>query len=177
MKISSSWIGVAALLSASACAVEERQPAVSDTIASTATRLSADSMRRVSPLGLGPHRFGTRMGIDSAGCAYIRVLGDPAGMRLMVEHGILVRVDVDSGTVATEAGARIGDSEARIAELYGRRVAAGPHKYDPAGHTLTVVPAAKDDTLYRLVFETDGKRVTRYHAGLLPAAAYVEGCG
>ena len=29
---------------------------------------------------------------------------------------------------------------------------------------------------YRLVFETDGERVTRYRAGRLPEVEWVEGC-
>jgi hypothetical protein len=31
--------------------------------------------------------------------------------------------------------------------------------------------------MFRIVFETDGQRVTRFRAGRLPAVQYVEGCG
>jgi hypothetical protein len=87
------------------------------------------------------------------------------------------RVEVDSGaTIATAAGARIGDGEERVRSLYPGRVAMTPHKYVAGHHYLTVTPAAADSA-YRLVFETDGQRVTRYRAGRRPAVEYVEGCG
>ena len=35
---------------------------------------------------------------------------------------------------------------------------------------------ATADSAYRLIFETDGQRVTEYRAGLLPAVEWVEGC-
>ena len=58
---------------------------------------------------------------------------------------------------------------------------AGPIRYgmsvaDAAGQYLVLAPGEGGDSL-RLVFETDGRLVTRYRTGLLPAAEYVEGCG
>jgi hypothetical protein len=52
-----------------------------------------------------------------------------------------------------------------------------PHKYVSGAHYLTLVPTTPADTLRRIVFETDGRRVTRYRTGLLPYVANVEGCG
>jgi hypothetical protein len=85
-------------------------------------------------------------------------------------------MDVDNAGTATVAGARIGDTEARIAKLYAGRVETTPHKYTP-GHYLTIKPATTTDSIYRLIFETNGSKVTKYRAGRMPEVGYVEGCG
>ena len=110
------------------------------------------------------------------GCGYATETSLPAGVKVMVENGIVVRVDVDSGNVATAEGARVGDTEERVRSLYGARVSVTPHKYTD-GHYLTVKPAAASDTLHRIVFETHKGRVTTYRAGQRPQVEYVERCG
>jgi quercetin dioxygenase-like cupin family protein len=74
--------------------------------------------------------------------------------------------------VATAEGARIGDTDGRIRELYEGRVTEQPNKYTP-GHSLVVTPDAE----HRIIFETDGKVVTRFRAGRLPEVEWVERCG
>lgn len=107
---------------------------------------------------------------DWKSCGYLQSTYLPPGTRVMVEGGTIARVDVDSGTVATADGAKVGDSEDRIRQLYPT-AASTPHKYT-RGHDLTVT---RDSSA--IVFETDGSRVTRYRAGRLPPVGYVEGCG
>jgi hypothetical protein len=113
---------------------------------------------------------------DSTACTYGKASSLPAGVNVMVEGGKVVRVEVRRGDVATSAGARIGDSEERIKTLYPG-VSVTPHKYTSGGHYVTVVPASAADSAYRIIFETDGKRVTNYRAGTRPQIEYVEGCG
>jgi hypothetical protein len=50
-----------------------------------------------------------------------------------------------------------------------------PHKYTD-GPYLVLHPAAAAGSAYRIVFETDGRRVTRHRAGTRPQVEYVEGC-
>jgi hypothetical protein len=114
---------------------------------------------------------------DTSSCGYVQWRGGPPGVRIMTASGRIARIDVGSGTLATAAGARIGDSEQLIDSLYAGRVATTPHKYTKGGHYLTVTPPAGGDSEYRIVFETDGKRVTAYRAGKRPEVEYVEGCG
>ena len=58
---------------------------------------------------------------------------------------------------------------------YGAGMRVDPYKYTgPEGHYL-VTPATGDSTL-RVLFETDGARVTRYRVGLGEYVALVEGC-
>jgi hypothetical protein len=115
-------------------------------------------------------------GIDSAACRMATWPGAPAGVSLMIEGGRIVRVDVDSGAMPTAATVRIGDTEDRVKEAYPGRVAVSPHKYT-AGHYLTVTPENAADSAYRLVFETDGRKVLRYRGGQRPQVEYVERCG
>ncbi len=113
---------------------------------------------------------------DSAACTYATMDGLPPGVGVMVEGGKVVRVEVRRGSnVATSTGARIGDSEEKIKSLYPSQVTVSPHKYTD-GHYLNVVPTSRADSSYRIIFETDGKKVLRYHAGVRPQVEYVEGC-
>lgn len=156
---------------------------------------SADTAWVMRTDGMGPLRAGmtfdearTALGGDLAmnadnpdhpegadRCGYPRSTRLPAGVKLMVQGQRVVRVDVDSGTVATAEGARIGDTEARIQQLYPGRVTVGPHKYTD-GHYLVVRAAAAGDTTNLLVFETDGRVVERFRAGQKPQVQWVEGC-
>ena len=66
--------------------------------------------------------------------------------------------------------------QAKIKSLYPGKIKVTPHTYVKNGHYLTFVPRDKTDQNYRVIFETDGQRVTRYRAGKLPEIGYIEGC-
>jgi len=156
---------------------------------------SADTAWVMRHDGMGPLRVGmtvdearTALGGDLAmnadnpdhpegadRCDYPRSARLPAGVQVMVQGQRVVRVEVDSGTAATAEGARIGDAEARIQQLYPGRVTVEPHKYTD-GHYLVVRSAAAGDTTNLLVFETDGRVVERFRAGQKPQVQWVEGC-
>jgi hypothetical protein len=114
-------------------------------------------------------------GLDTA-CAYIHIAKAPPGLRIMIVGGTVARIEIDSSSIATGLGARVGDSESRVRELYGSRVTVEPHKYLPHGHYMVVAPIPPTDAGFRLIFETDGSRVTKYRAGRLPQVQWVEGC-
>ena len=85
------------------------------------------------------------------------------------------RNNVDSSLVATDSGARVGDSEEAVTARYHGQLRVEPHKYTgPEGHYLVFEPLR--DTLHRIIFETDGQRVTTMRSGRRPAVEYVEGC-
>lgn len=117
---------------------------------------------------------------DSGGgsnCFYLTPEGGPRAVGFMVTDGRISRVDIWSDSrVTTLSGAGIGDTEARIKALYPGKIQVSPHKYIQGGHYLTFVPKDGSDSNYRLVFETDGNRVTQYRAGKLPEVEFVEGC-
>lgn len=111
------------------------------------------------------------------GCELVTPPSAPPALSVMVENGLVVRVDVDSAGVATDRGAQVGMHEPEIRRLYPEGLVVRPHKYDEGGRYLVVVPRAAADSAYRIVFEVDGQgRVLRYRAGILPAVEYVEGC-
>ncbi|MEP6590209.1 MAG: hypothetical protein ABJC19_03410 [Gemmatimonadota bacterium] len=109
------------------------------------------------------------------GCDQYHPTSFPVGVSLMVIGDSIVRFDVDSTGIVTDEGVGVGDLESRVRGLYGDRVVVTPHKYTgPTGHYLTVSPPG--DSRHRIIFETDGQRVVRYHAGQRPAVELVEGC-
>ncbi|MDQ3674752.1 MAG: hypothetical protein M3365_10300 [Gemmatimonadota bacterium] len=140
--------------------------------------------------GLGPVQIGmplseaVNMGLLSENpnlkpdCDYVFPAvgaGIPEGVSVMVVRGRIARIDVDTGSVTTEEGAKLGDSEDRIKSLYGEDAKESPHKYIEKGHYFTVrgdsASAGK-----AIVFETDGRQVTMFRAGRLPEVGWVEAC-
>ncbi len=102
--------------------------------------------------------------------------GIPFGVNVMVVKGKIARIDVDTGTVTTEDGAKIGDSEDRIKSIYGDELKVKPHKYIDGGHYMTVMGDSASAGK-AIVFETDGRQVTMFRAGRIPEVEWVEGCG
>lgn len=122
---------------------------------------------------------GTKLVGDSPNnsCYYLKPQGQPREVGFMVTENRISRVDVwRNSKITTLKGAKIGDSEARIKSLYPGQIQVTPHKYVQGGHYLTFIPKDRADQNYRLVFETDGKRVTQFRSGKLPEVEYVEGC-
>lgn len=126
----------------------------------------------------GPVRFGVRPGESSApadsGCTYWVPPGAPAGLRIMLENGIAVRVDVDSAGSTTIGGLGVGSPVESVVVALGPSLQVSPHKYqwDAGWRYLTF----SDDSAHRLVFEVDSHVVRTWRAGLVPAVEYVEGC-
>lgn len=102
--------------------------------------------------------------------------GIPFGVNVMVVKGKIARIDVDTGTVTTEDGAKIGDTEDRIKSIYGDELKVTPHKYIDGGHYMTVMGDSASAGK-AIVFETDGRQVTMFRAGRIPEVEWVEGCG
>ena len=168
----------AAASSTSSAQIPEAVSAPNDSASWVVTEHGIDGLRAgmtVKEARAAVPGFKTAEGADSVGCDYASIPGLPRGVSVMVEDGVVGRVDVFEGTVATSAGARIGDTEATIKKLYPGLVTVSPHKYTD-GHYLTVVPKLQADSAFRIVFETDGARVLQYRGGRRPQVEYVEGC-
>lgn len=112
----------------------------------------------------------------NADCGFAAPQDGPPGVSFMVVKGRIARVDVTEGPVKTLSGAGVGDTEAQTQARYANALVVSPAKYLPGGHDLTLVPSDAADTPFRLIFETDGKKVTRFRAGRQPEVSYVEGC-
>ncbi|MFA6165505.1 MAG: hypothetical protein WC700_02740 [Gemmatimonadaceae bacterium] len=145
---------------------------------------------RLSARGFGPLVAGTtavdaiqatggRLSLPPAAspgqCEYATWDAAPAGVKVMFEDGVLVRIDVIAPGIATEEGLAVGNSAARADSLYGATAMRRPHKYEE-GEYLIVQPLAPADTMHRLVVEVVGGTVTRFQVGRFPQVEYVEGC-
>ncbi len=124
----------------------------------------------------GGKAFGAPLTGSSEECGYVYFAGDSAGspVSFLTAHDRIARVNIEDSTIGTREGARIGDPEQRILELYPG-LTVQPHKYTD-GHYLVVGESTPPDSGLRIIFETDGSRVTRYRAGRMPEVGYVEGC-
>lgn len=118
----------------------------------------------------------SRYGSDFGTCDFVRAPSMPGGTWLMViDSTDVARVDVDSASVLTTRGVGVGSTEQQVIDAYRGAIRVEPHHYTgPTGHYL--VHLAPDDTMFAVVFETDGSRVTSYRAGRQPEVMYVEGC-
>jgi hypothetical protein len=100
---------------------------------------------------------------------------DVKGIGFMLLDSRIARVDVFEGHCRTASGAGIGSSEVEIRRQYPR-VRTEQHHYVDYGHYLIVTPDDPKLKGHELLFETDGKIVTSFRAGLSRAVALVEGC-
>ncbi len=182
---------LASLALAAACATESPRDVAQDSAAADLPATpapSVDAAAAMSERGLPSLRAGATLadangalngalslpsGADPTGCSYAVWRDGPPGVRVMVENGHIVRLDVDSAGIKTAEGAQVGDAESAVKQLYGTRAAVTPHKYED-GNYLSVRDAK--DTTFAFVFETNAGKVTRYRAGQRPQVEYVEGC-
>lgn len=115
-------------------------------------------------------------GSESQGCSYFKPDLGLDDVQFMVTQGRISRVDIFNEQITTFSGAKIGDSEKRVMSLYPGQIQVQPHEYVQDGHYLIFIPKDKLDQSYRVVFETDGNRVTSFRAGKIPEVTAVEGC-
>ena len=146
---------------------------------------------RLELRGFGPVRVG--MTVPEAGAALgtklVPVIDPPDeecatygpesgfdGVGFLVARGVVARTDVTAGSTQTTEGVALGQSEDEAQRRYGGRLAVGDHDYLVGGRYLTLIPTAPGDEGFRLVIETDGRKVTAMRAGRLPEVEYSEGC-
>lgn len=110
-------------------------------------------------------------------CTYVRPSKAPPGVSVMLASGRVARVDVDSAGVQSDGGVAVGDSASKVEAAYAGRVSTLPHKYVAGGQYLTVRAASPADTTLRIVFESEGGRITRFRSGRVPEVQFVERCG
>jgi hypothetical protein len=117
--------------------------------------------------------------LDAGGgteCYYLEPQGVPQGVSFMITDGRVSRIDITSSRYTSLSGATVGQGEKQVSKLYKGKLEVTPHHYDENGHYLTYVPTDKKDKNYRMVFETDGSKVTMFRTGKLPEVEFVEGC-
>jgi len=108
----------------------------------------------------------------SENCYYVRALGH-RHLAFMIEDGKLSRIDVDARGIATSTGIQVGDSEKKVREIYGSKLAVTEHKYIDTGHYFTVRSSKPG---FGIRFETDKGKIFEFYAGKYESIQYVEGC-
>jgi hypothetical protein len=104
----------------------------------------------------------------------VRTSSAQPGVQYVVDNGVITRIDTRDKRWATIRGLRVGDSEARARQLYGKRLQVSPHPYFERGHRLSVVSA---DRKFALVMESDDAgRIITLRGGRLPMVESLEGC-
>ena len=112
-------------------------------------------------------------GYEGSNCYYASPKGGFKGIAFMMSGRRIARIDIESRDYATDRGAKIGDSEARIKRLYKGKYKVLRHSYVDEGHYIEVEMKGGK---YSIIFETDGKRVGTYRVGKPEQVGYVEGC-
>ena len=165
------------------------RPVVPSPLVSKATHLAV-ARRITGPLmvqGVGPLHPGMSLAQavramegdlwtrdHSLTCSYFQSARAP-GMKFLFLNRRLARIEVNRGAMATAEGVKIGATEDEVQAAYPGRVTVTTDRFTDA-HYLTVTPSDPDDSVYRMVFETDGNRVTRFRAGIRFAVEWVDGC-
>jgi hypothetical protein len=129
-------------------------------------------------VGMTPSEASKELGIplereeEEGDCSYVAPKRSIKGVSFMVIGKRIARVDVFERGYATDRGAQVGDTEARIMRLYRGLVKVSEHPYVD-GHYLRVDMKGGRRSI---LFETDGKRVTSFRAGNSREVSYIEGC-
>jgi hypothetical protein len=111
---------------------------------------------------------------EGPGCEQRSQSSDAGPVLAMYVDRRLARLDVIEPGVETDAGIGVNDAVSAVLKAYGTAVVVTPHKYTyESGGQYLSVPGTEGT---RLVFETDGTKVTRYRIGRMPEVEWVEGC-
>jgi len=137
----------------------------------------------LTPGGLGSVRVGmTERGVERALGRNI-VLDNNAGggecatasigrrNYALFTNGRLGRVTLTSSSHATKSGLRVGMPESAVTNRYGSKAKRSKHEYVPDGSYFKVTRGNR-----RLVFETDGAKITAISGGRRPEVDYIEAC-
>ena len=96
---------------------------------------------------------------------------DRVGM--MVTDGRITRIDVWAGSTSTREGIRIGSTEQQVQQAYPGRITVTHNRFGV--RQLIFSPPGLGG--YRILFESNGRQVTRYRAGeVAQVTNYDEGC-
>ncbi len=101
-------------------------------------------------------------------CATARL---PHRSYALFTDGRLRSVSLSSPFYATKSGLRVGMPQRAVLEQYGQKAKRSRHAYTPGGYYFKVTRGNR-----RLVFETDGDKITTIHGGRRPEVDYIEGC-
>jgi len=169
----------------------EDSPPASVPIPKTLTDTSRLELNGIGPIVVGmtldeaSAAHGKPVAIDSRtlgpgwerGCGHALAEGGPEGLRFMVLHGRIERIEVGRGPVATPEGITTGSPVQDVLAAYAGRIRVEPHTYTARkGGQYLIVDETSGGTPMSILFETDGSRVAQFRSGLTNAVMAPEGC-
>jgi hypothetical protein len=95
------------------------------------------------------------------------------GIALMIEDGVLTRIDVMKRGAGTIAGVEVGDAVAKVRKAYGRALKEEPRDYDDREKYLTV---SSKDGRHLIRFLTNHGKIEAIISGNAKSVRYMEGC-
>ena len=104
-------------------------------------------------------------------CYYLSPKNEGDKFGFMVVSGLVQRVDIDSPTIITEHGARIGMEFEDVEALYPNSIRK-PNFYTYP--TPDLIVKSSDNT--QIIFEQNNSVIYSYRVGVVPAVEFVEGC-
>ncbi len=115
------------------------------------------------------------------GCLHARADSGPDDRRFMVVDGRIARIEVSGRSTSgprtrTVSGIGVGSTEDEVKRAYPGRISVEGHPYVPSGHYLVYTPTDPALKHLGMVFETDGRVVTTFRAGLAGPVRWIEGC-
>lgn len=163
-------------------------------IATAATAMPSHSMQLITANTLGPISIGMTVkeaekvtgkqiikqalipNVVTEDCRYATFKGAPYKVLFMLNHNRIVRIDIKNSLFKTRAGIHVGSTVNQVLIAYQQQIKVEPDKYagDKGWQNLIIMP--HNNQPYRLIFDTDGKKVINIRLGKTPEVEYVEGC-
>lgn len=110
--------------------------------------------------------------VDPLRCHELFAVAPVTGISLLVEGGVVARIDFISGTARTADGFGVGASADDIRAKFGGGLSETPNIYEPEITDLGVLQGAA-----KFIFEIDNGVVRSWRAGVTPAIDYPAHCG
>ena len=105
-------------------------------------------------------------------CDYVSSSGQREGVDYMIQEGKISRIEVSDSRVKTKSGAKVGDSTAKLKDIFGSQLEIEPHKYHPNGFYYYLWDS---DKRHGVKFDILKDKVRRIYAGD-QSIDLVEGC-
>jgi hypothetical protein len=110
--------------------------------------------------------------VDPLRCHELFAVAPVTGVSLLVEGGVIVRIDFISATARTADGIGVGTPVEAIRAKFGAGLSETPNTYEPEITNLGVPQGAA-----KFLFEIDDGVVRSWRAGVTPAIDYPAHCG
>lgn len=133
--------------------------------------MTAEAATAAFPVALESYESGPSQTPDPARCHEMFAVEPVTGFSLLVEGGVVGRMDFLTPTARTANGFGVGSQADAIRAAFGAAVSETPSTYEPEITDLAVAQGAA-----KFVFEIDDNVVRSWRAGVAPSIDYPAHC-